>query len=425
MLTSLSGIEIALEQIYGSGSQQLTNQMNRYKKLEEEFQKHFGNADLHYFSTPGRVEISGNHTDHNHGMVLAASIDLDTIALASKINVNKIVLFSEGYDESFIVKLDDLKVKEEEKGTTGALIRGIANRFNELGGKIGGLNICVSSNVLPGSGLSSSAAFEVIIGTIFNSLYNDNYFSPEELASIGQYAENEYFGKPCGLMDQMTCAVGGIVFIDFKDPQKPKVEKVKFDFSKENYYVLVIDTGGNHADLTDDYSSIPTEMKAVAKDLGGKVLRDISSEQFHKQIPELRKKHGDRAVLRSLHFIEENDRVAAQVDALEIGQFPKFLSLVKDSGNSSSKFLQNVYTTKNIQEQGISLAIALTENYLKEINAGACRVHGGGFAGTILVFLPMQHIEKYLTKIESVFGVGCAKVLSFRPYGTLHLNEFE
>lgn len=425
MLTSLSGIEIALEQLYGSDSKQLTNQMKRFKKLEEVFQKHFGNADLQYFSTPGRVEISGNHTDHNHGMVLAASIDLDTIAVASKIHVNKIVLFSEGYGESFIVKLDDLQIKENERGTTGALIRGIAKRFIDLGGKIGGLNICVSSNVLPGSGLSSSAAFEVIIGTIFNSLYNDNKFSPEELASIGQYAENEYFGKPCGLMDQMACAVGGIVFIDFKDPKNPIVQKVKFDFSKENYYVLVIDTGGNHADLTDDYSSIPSEMKAVAKDLGGNVLRDISVEQFNKQIPELRKKHGDRAILRSLHFIEENDRVAEQVDALEIGSFSKFLSLVKDSGNSSSKFLQNVYTTKNIQEQGISLAIALTENYLKEINAGACRVHGGGFAGTILVFLPMVHIGKYLTKIEGVFGTGCAKVLSFRPYGTLHLNEIE
>ncbi len=422
---TITAIEPVMKKLYGTDQKVLTKHIKRFQQLEEDFHKYFGDADLHYFSTPGRVEISGNHTDHNHGMVLAASIDLDSIAVASKNYENKIVLYSEGHDGPFAVKLDELTAKEEEKGTTNALIRGIVSKFNELSAKIGGLNICMSSNVLMGSGLSSSASLEVLIGTVINCLYNDHSFSPKELAAIGQYAENEYFGKPCGLMDQMACAVGGIIFIDFKDPQNPIVEKVKYDFGKEKFYTLVVDTGGNHVDLTEDYASIPKEMKAIAGTMGAKVLREISEEQLYKKLQELRIKHGDRAVLRSLHFINENERVIDQVAALEAGDFSKFLNIVEASGNSSYKLLQNIYTTKNIREQGIAIALALTEKYIAKVHGGTCRVHGGGFAGTILVFLPNGQIENYLAEIESVFGEGCAKVLSFRQHGTLCLNEFQ
>lgn len=425
MENMLTRFEIAIKQLYGKDKNILAKQIKRFQLLEKEFQKNFEVADLHYFSTPGRIEISGNHTDHNHGMVLASSVDLDSIAVAAKIPENEIVLYSEGFDEPFVVKLDDLAAKENEKGTSNALIRGIASKFNELGAKIGGLNICMSSNVLAGSGLSSSASFEVLIGTVLNSLYNGRSFLPEKLAAIGQYAENEYFGKPCGLMDQMACAVGGVIFIDFKDPGNPIVQKVNFDLGKENFSALVIDSGGNHADLTEDYAAIPAEMKAIARDMNAEVLREISEEQFFKKLPELRKKYGDRAVLRALHFINENERVAEQVAALEASDFPKFLSIVEASGNSSYKLLQNIYTSKNVREQGVSLALALTEKYLAKVNTGACRVHGGGFAGTILVFLPNEQIEDYLTEIESVFGKGCAKVLSFRQHGTLYLNEID
>ncbi|MEI6437081.1 MAG: galactokinase family protein, partial [Bacteroidota bacterium] len=410
--------------LYGTDQQIIAKQIKRFQHLEDDYESHFGETEFHYFSTPGRIEISGNHTDHNHGMVLAASIDLDTIAVAAKTSENEIVLYSDGYDGPFVVKLNDLDTKAEEKGTTIALLRGIASRFKELGGTIGGLHICLSSSVLPGSGLSSSASFEVLIGTVLNCLYNEHRYSPEELAAIGQYAENKYFGKPCGLMDQMACAVGGIIFIDFKDPENPCVEKVKFDFSKENICVLVVDTGGNHSDLTEDYAAIPAEMKAVARDMGATVLREISKEQFLEALPELREKHGDRAVLRSLHFIGENERVADQVASLEKGDFRKFIDSVEASGNSSYKLLQNIYTTKNVRQQGIAMALALTENYLGKIHGGACRVHGGGFAGTILVFLPEVQVKEYITDIEHVFGENCATILSFRKHGTLCLNEF-
>ncbi len=414
----------ALKQLYGTDQQIIAKQIKRFQQLEDDFQNHFGEADLHYFSTPGRIEISGNHTDHNHGMVLAASIDLDTIAVAAKTSENEIVVYSEGYDGPFVVKLVDLDAKEEEKGTTIALIRGIASRIKELGGKLGGLNICISSTVLPGSGLSSSASFEVLIGTVLNCLYNEYRFPPEELAAIGQFAENKYFGKPCGLMDQMACAVGGIIFIDFKVPENPIVKKVKFDFSKENICVLVVDTGGNHSDLTQDYAAIPAEMKAIARDMGSNVLREISKERFLEALPELRKKHGDRAILRSLHFIGENERVADQVASLEKGDFAKFINFVEDSGNSSYKLLQNIYTTKNFREQGIAMALAITENYLAKGHVGACRVHGGGFAGTILVILPERQVKEYRKDIEHVFGENCVTILSFRKHGTLCLNDF-
>ena len=416
----MNKLRLALEKLY----ENVEKQQIRYSKLRETYEEKFGDSDLHYFSTPGRTEIGGNHTDHNHGRVLAASINLDSIAVAARNSENSVVLYSEGYDSSFIVDLSQLNIVQEEQETTYALIRGIAARFKQLGYQTGGVNICMTSDVLPGSGLSSSASIEVLIGSIFNVLYNENRIAPEELAKIGQYAENEFFGKPSGLMDQIACAVGGIISIDFKDPHKPFVNKVNFDFNTQNYNVLVVDTGGNHVDLTEDYAAVPAEMKAVASAFNAEVLRDISKEQFSAGIPQLRKNLGDRSVLRSLHFISENERVAGQVASLESDDLCNFLNLVKASGNSSFKWLQNIYSTKNIQEQGMTLALALTEKFIDKIQAGACRVHGGGFAGTILVFLPENYVSEYVNEIEQVFEKGCTTVLSIRQHGTVYLNTF-
>ena len=416
--------EVALEKLYGSAPSVIEKQSKRYHSLVQKHLERFDENELHLFSTPGRTELSGNHTDHNHGRVIAASVNMDSIAVAGKNSNNEIILYSEGYDNPFVVDLNDVSVNETEQGTTTALVRGIAARFKELGAGIGGLNISMSSEVLPGSGLSSSASVEVLIGTILNTLYNEHQYSMEELAKIGQHAENVFFGKPCGLMDQTACAVGGIITIDFKYPEKPIVKKVDFDFSKQNYSVLVVDTGGNHADLTDDYASVPAEMKSVAAAMGCEVLRDVSEDKFIAQIPELRKHQGDRSVLRSMHYFQENKRVIDQVKALEAGDFPKFLAIVKASGNSSFKWLQNVYTTNNVDEQSVTLALALTEKFLSKIEAGACRVHGGGFAGTIQVFLPNDAVDNYVQFIESIFGEKSALVLKIRPFGTIHLNTF-
>jgi len=271
--------------------------------------------------------------------------------------------------------------------------------------------------------LSSSASIEVLIGTILNHLYNDGSIPPETIAIIGQFAENKYFGKPCGLMDQTACAVGGIITIDFKDPQDPVVKKVNFDFSEQDYSLLVIDTGGNHADLTDDYASIPGEMKSVAAELGEKVGRDISYEKLISNLKSLRLKVGDRAILRMIHFLHDNERVVEQVASLENNNFKKFLELVNESGNSSNKWLQNSYTIKNPQKQGINIALSVTENYIKKIGQGACRVHGGGFAGTVQIFLPNKSVNRYVGLMENVFVKGSVQVLNIRSLGTIHVNS--
>ena len=403
----------------------LSKKLDRFQNLIDNFKQKFDQDDLHFFSTPGRTEIGGNHTDHNHGRVLAASVNLDSIAVAAKNNTNRVTIFSEGYPDPFTVDVDQLEKVADESETTSALIRGIAARLRQLGFQIRGFDACITSDVLPGSGLSSSASVEVLIGTIFNYLFNDGKIPPQQIAIIGQYAENEYFGKPCGLMDQTTCAVGGIVTIDFEDPKQPVVRKVNFDFASQDYSLLVVDTGGNHADLTDEYASIPREMKSVANQFGAEVCREVNYDDFLKRIKEIRPIVGDRAILRAFHFLGDNARVLDQVAALERGDFHTFLSLVKASGNSSFKWLQNIYTTKNIQQQGVSLALALTEQYILQLGEGACRVHGGGFAGTIQVFLPNSAVAEYIKLIESVFGEGSAVVLSIRPFGTLYLNQFK
>lgn len=415
----------SFSRIYGSDEQATRKQVIRYQELLKKFKKYFrwiDDSDIQLFSTPGRTEISGNHTDHNRGKVIAAAVNLDAIAAAAKVPSNRIIVYSEGFDHSFDVNISDLEPQKEEQGTTNALIRGIASRFRELGYKIGGFNACIISDVLPGSGLSSSAVIEVLIASILNTLYNKKKISEDSMAVIGQYAENNYFNKPCGLMDQLTCAKGGILTIDFKDPNKPVTKKVNFDFSRENFSILVVDTGGNHANLTEDYASIPREMKSVAEVLGRKVCREIEYDEVFFHLQKLRFSVGDRAILRALHFLDENRRVELQVKALENKNLDLFLKLAQESGNSSLRWLQNCYTLKNTADQGITLALALTEKYIKKIGRGACRVHGGGFAGTIQVFLPGRSIHDYIPLMESVFGKRCVLVLNIRSIGTYHLN---
>lgn len=411
-------------ELYGREETAIEHQMERYMGLVSKYIDTFQEPEqgsVQIFSTPGRTEVGGNHTDHNHGRVLAAGINLDSIAVASPTSNSIVTVYSEGYPEPFMVDLNELDVKEDEKETTYALIRGIAARLKELGYKIGGFNAYITSDVLPGSGLSSSASIEVLLGTIFNHLYNEGKIEAQLLAMIGQYAENVYFGKPSGLMDQMACAVGGFVAIDFKEPGKPIVKKVDFDFAAQGYSLLVVDTGGSHADLTEDYASIPMEMKAVANTLGAEVCRELSMEQLIANIPMLREKVNDRAILRAMHFLAEDNRVVEQVKALEQNDFQRFLDLVTSSGNSSWKWLQNCFTTHNPGEQGITLALAVTENFLARKGKGACRVHGGGFAGTIQVFMPLEYVDEYVSLIESIFGDKAVTLLSIRPYGTIRI----
>lgn len=423
-MSNLNMVLSKLKQMYDSEPKQQYHK-KRFERLNEWFINKVGSEAEHFFSTPGRVEIGGNHTDHNHGRVLAASVDMDSIAVASSCADNRVILYSEGYDPPFIVALDDLGKKDSEVGTTTALIRGIAAGLKMNNWKIGGFQACMTSDVLPGSGLSSSASVEVLIGTIFSALYNDDQINPEIIAQIGQYAENEYFGKPCGLMDQMACAVGGIISIDFEDPGQPKVKKVAFDADEAPFRLLVVDTGGNHADLTSDYAAIPQEMKAVAALAGKKVCRELNKSFLMDNLNLIRKQLGDRAFLRAWHFLGENDRVTGQVAALEEKRFDDFLALVHDSGNSSFKYLQNVYTQKAEKTQGLTLGLALSEDFIEQRGCGAARVHGGGFAGTILAFLANQDVEDYRKLMESVFSTGSVKVLNIRASGTVHWNEAE
>ncbi len=410
-------LENALKKLYGNDERIFNYQKFRYNELIEKFNNKFGNAGMRLYSSPGRIEIGGNHTDHNNGRVLAASINLDSVAVAAKNNENIITIYSDGYENPFVVNLKNPDIDEKEIGTTSALIRGIAFRFNQLGFRTGGFNAYITSDVLPGSGLSSSASIEVLIGTILNNFYNNDKIEPVEIAKIGQFAENIYFGKPCGLMDQTACAVGGIISIDFEDPQNPVVEKINYDFAKNGYDILVIDTGGNHADLTGDYAAIPMEMKAVAKFFRKNVLREISLEMLLENLGPLRSAAGDRAILRAIHFLMENERVPQQISALKTNDLKKFFSLVSDSGNSSFKLLQNIYSNKNVKEQGVSLALVLTENFISQSGNGACRVHGGGFAGTVLVFLHSGLTQEYKRLMEKIFGDNCVKILSIRNTG--------
>ena len=362
-----------------------------------------------HFSAPGRTEIGGNHTDHQHGRVIAAAVDMETMAEVTLNGTNVIRVDSEGY-KPVEIDLSDLKIREEEKNTTAALIRGVAAAFAQRGYKLAGFDAKVKSTVLPGSGLSSSAAFEVLIGRILNGLFADNAVSAIEIAQIGQYAENVYYGKPSGLMDQMASSVGGLVFIDFNDPKMPVVEKVDYDFAHSGYTLCTIDSGADHADLTDEYVAIPAEMKQVAKFFGKKVLREVDEKEFYEKIAEVRKETGDRAVLRAIHFFNENRRVQMQVRALKNDNFDAFLHYVNESGMASWTLLQNVTPAGYIEKQDMAFTIALCQQLLG--GEGAVRIHGGGFAGTALAFVPNDKFESFKAGTETALGEGhCHKLI--------------
>ena len=388
--------------------------------LDKGFLEAFGSTPVRYFSAPGRTEISGNHTDHQRGCVLAAAVDLHTRAAVKPNGSDCIRIQSKGYPLAEIM-LTDLSPVEAEKNTTAALIRGVAARFVQLGCKVGGFDAYVESSVLPGSGLSSSAAFEVLVGTVINHLFFDGKATQPEVAQIGQYAENVFFGKPSGLMDQMASAVGGMVHIDFKDKEDPVITPLDFDFAETGYALCIIDSGADHADLTDEYAAIPREMQAVCRYFGKEVLREVSEEEFYVNLHALRETCGDRAVLRCVHIFEENRRVAKQKAALQNGDFEAFLQLVKESGRSSWVYLQNVLTTGATENQAVAVALALCEKYLQ--GRGAYRVHGGGFAGTVQAFVPADMVEDFWEKMENALGKGACHILSVRPQGGVEMQE--
>lgn len=389
-------------------------QRERYIKTIRKFEKYYGCGEVAIFSAPGRSEIGGNHTDHQHGKVLAASVNLDTLGVVRATGDNTIRVISDDGQE-IVISLEDVSVKLKEKGTTTALIKGVVEGFAENGYQVGGFCAYITSDVLIGAGLSSSAAFETLIGTVLSGLYNDMKVSPVEIAMIGQFAENVYFGKPCGLMDQMACSVGNLVYIDFKDPANPKVEKVAADMDAFGYSLCITDTKGSHADLTDEYAAVPEEMKRVARYFGKDVLREITVKEVLAEIHALRKSLGDRCVLRALHFIIENERVQKEVDALKNGNIKQFLASVKASGDSSYKYLQNVYSSKDLKNQNVSVALMISEMLLED--AGVSRVHGGGFAGTIQAFVKKEYVPEYKRGMDAVFGDGACSDLRIRKYG--------
>ncbi len=394
-------------------------QKGRYSHAIEEFSKLYGcDRDVYLFSVPGRSEVSGNHTDHNYGRVLAASITLDIIAVVSKNSDATVRIKSEGYREDVVLISETDKPKEENFFKSRGIVAGMCKGFSDRGYNVAGFDAYTTSEVFKGSGLSSSAAFEVMVGNILNHLYNDGCVDNAEIAKIAQFSENVYFGKPCGLMDQTACAVGGFVNIDFADPKNPIINPIAFDLSGKGYSLCIVNTGGNHADLNDDYASVPAEMKGVAHELGHEVLRDVTEEDLIENMASLREKCGDRAIMRAMHFIAENKRVDAQAKALREGDMDAFFAGVFASGNSSFKYLQNVYTTKNVAEQGLSLALCVTESFMRD-RGGAFRVHGGGFAGTIQAFVPNDCVEDYRKLIDKVFGDHACYVLKVRPYGAI------
>ena len=409
------------KELYGSNTEVLKQEADRYAALMDDFKNTYGSDDVMLFSAPGRTEIGGNHTDHQHGRVLAGAVNLDNIAVAAKNNSNIVRVKSLGYPE-FQVDLSDLSIDESRFYTSDSIVRGINARMKELGYQIGGFDVCIEGQVPKGSGLSSSASFEVLIGAIVSHLFNDGKLDPVENAIIGQWAENNYFGKPCGLMDQTACSVGGLITIDFKDPSKPIVKEVDFDFVSTGYALVITDVGGGHDDPASqaEYASLPTEMKSVAKVLDAEVLREVTLAQIVDKIPEIRKVTGDRAILRAYHFQGDNPRVVEQVSALESNNFKAFLEMVVESGYSSYMYNQNIYDVTHKDEQVVSLAFALSEMVLK--GKGAWRVHGGGFGGTIQSFVPSELTDIYIKTLEHVYGKGSCHKLFIRTKGAIKLE---
>lgn len=408
------------EKMYGAG--EIKENKDRYVHVVNEFKKNYGSGDMSLFSAAGRTEISGNHTDHNHGKVLAGSINLDCVGAAGINGTDEIHIISETYSQRFTIRLDDLAPSEKMAGTID-LTKGMMAGFKEMGYKIGGFDAFITSNVISAAGVSSSAAYEMLICSIVNELFNGGKIDVVTYAHIGKYAENKYWNKASGLLDQMACAVGGMITIDFKDPLKPVVEKIDYDFGAQDHSLIIVQTGKGHADLSAEYSSIPMEMKKVAEFFGKEVCADITVEQLLANITEVREAAGDRAVLRALHFFEENKRVEAEVAALKENRFEDFLKEIVKSGNSSWKWLQNCYVAGSV-EQGITMALALTELFIKEKGCGACRVHGGGFAGVIMAILPNRVVDEYISYIENAMGEGSAYPMSIRPYGAVCVDGY-
>jgi len=415
-----SAFQQRIGMLYGDTGNTALLQTKRYEELGKRFFSLFpAHGEFRFFSAPGRAEIGGNHTDHQSGRVLTASIHLDTLAAAQRNDQNTVTVFSHGFPK-FYVDLASLGANAKESGTAASLVRGCAKRMKELGFDIGGFDAAIVSDVLPGSGLSSSAALEILFCAIFDHLYNQGSMPPIQRAQIGQYAENNYFGKPCGLLDQMGSSFGGLVAIDFQKSE-PIVETLPFDFLKHGYALAIVNTGKHHGALTDDYAAIPAEMKRVAAFFGRDRLREVGAEQFLNAIPELYREASvsDRAILRAMHFFDEDARVPAQVKALRAGDLPRFLDLINESGQSSMELLQNIYTKPS--EQPLSVALALSQRLLK--GKGAWRVHGGGFAGTILSFVPLDWMDAYAARMNAVFGENACAQLAIRPVGAYEMDR--
>ena len=417
----ISKIEGGALAAYANIYADLADQKERYLSVIREFIALYGDREAFLFSVPGRTEVQGNHTDHNHGCVLAAAIDRDIIAVASPTDDGVIRVKSEGYPEDVVALADCDDPAKFADFSSASLIAGTVGGFRARGENPGSFVAYTANRVLKGSGLSSSAAFEVMIGNIMNHLFCGGKIANEEIAKIAQYAENVYFGKPCGLMDQMACAVGGFVYIDFADPKNPVIEPIAFSLSDEGFVLCILNTGGNHADLNADYASVPAEMKSVANYFGKEVLRGIGEKELIANAPVLRRTVGDRALLRAIHFVRENDRVCKTAELLKAGDVDGFLASVLASGDSSYKYLQNVYTVKNVEEQGLSLALAVAEGLLAGRGC-AWRVHGGGFAGTTQAFVRRELAEDYKAVTDSVFGDGACMMLLIRPLGAIEIK---
>ena len=419
------GYDQAFAKLYGADTATVAAQRVRYVDMIDHFEENFGTGrTVCLYSAPGRTEIGGNHTDHNNGVVIAAAVNLDIIAVVAKNDENVVRVISHGFGKIDDVNLRDLTPQPVEAEHSASLIRGVAAGIVKDGGKVGGFDCYTTSNVLRGSGLSSSAAFEVCIGAILRGEYNDNdmeKFSQVKIAQIGQYAENVFFGKPCGLMDQTACAVGGVITIDFKDPSKPVVGQTAIDLAKHGFVMCISDTKGSHADLTDDYAAIRREMESVAAQFGKKVLRDVDEDEFYKAIPQLRKVVGDRAVVRAIHFYNDCRRAAQLCDAVRDDDFDTFLKLIIEGGHSSFEFNQNAYSIKAPKEQGVPLALALSQKVLN--GRGAWRLQGGGFAGTIQAFVPVDLLDAYKAAIDGCFGEGSCHVLNIRNYGAVPVTS--
>jgi galactokinase len=412
-----------LEILYGEDAE---NQEKEYRETAIAFQKRFAMEPEYLFSSPGRTELCGNHTDHNNGIILAGAINLDKIAAVAPRKDNRIEIITEGFSEEVFIDITSDALEESEKETSASLVRGIAALYREKGFKTGGFSAMIRSRVAMGSGLSSSASIEILIGKIFSFLFNKNSIDPLTLALVGQEAENRYFGKPCGLMDQLACAQGGVIAVDFKDPREPLIEKLDFHFNAYGYVLTIVHAGGSHADLTSEYAAIPEEMRMVAQFFGKKQCREVEKQEIVHALQQLRSKVGDRAILRALHFLDENERVMNAVRALKKRDIVAYLDCIKASSASSKNLLQNIFSGKSVREQGISLSLALIDHLLAEHGGqGVSRVHGGGFAGTVQAYIPKELFPLFKREMESLLGPGCVTSLSIRSFGPLELSELK